>query len=184
MTCCALSLPAEITAGLSFQATINLADYQAPVWALHIVIRGPSAIDISETSNSDGAHVFDVPAATTATWLPGAYWYSIRASKAGSLVEVEKGQLTVLPDLANLQAGYDGRSQNQIALDAINAVLAKRATRDQQRYIIDKRELWRTPIPELLKLRAFYAVQVRRECARTTGKNTFGRAVHVRFSRL
>ncbi|MDT9105817.1 hypothetical protein RSW49_23025, partial [Escherichia coli] len=121
-------------------------------------------------------------AATTAGWAPGVYWYSLRATKGGAAREVAKGQLTVLPDLANVPEGYDGRTQNQIALDAINAVIAKRATMDQQRYIIDKRELWRTPMQDLLKLRAFYAVQVRRECARANGKSGFGRAIHVRFS--
>lgn len=181
MTCCASTLPAEITAGLDFQAVVDLRDYPATEWTARVLLRGPKSIDLTATADGN-AHAFAADAATTAAWPPGAYWYSLRVSKGSNVLEADKGQLTVLPDLAGAQDGFDGRTQNQIALDAINAVIAKRATMDQQRYTINNRELWRTPIADLLKLRAFYVVQVRRECARATGKSTFGRAIHVRFS--
>jgi hypothetical protein len=77
---------------------------------------------------------------------------------------------------------YDGRSDNQKALDAIEAVLARRATLDQQRYTINNRELWRTPIIELIKLRSFYAAAVAREKRKNSGNRTFGRRINVRFS--
>lgn len=181
MSCCGNILPAEITAGLDFQAVFALPDYPAPDWTMTAVLRGPGQINLTATAVERG-HQFKVLAADSATWQPGEYWWSIRASKTGSTVEVAKGQLTVLADLAAVSAPYDGRTQNQIALEAINAVLGKRATRDQERYTINNRELWRTPIADLLKLRAFYAVQVKRECQRLKGHATFGRAVAVRFS--
>jgi hypothetical protein len=55
------------------------------------------------------------------------------------------------------------RTHAQIALANIEAVLAKRSTQDQERYTINNRELWRTPLGDLLKLRDYYRAEVRRE---------------------
>lgn len=181
MSCCTAFLPAEITAGLGFQASVSVADYPAPDWTVRLVMRGPAAIDLT-ASPSGRDHVFAADAATTAAWLPGAYWYSLRATSGAQVVELSKGQVTVLADLASIQGPFDGRSQNEIALEAITAVLAQKATRDQLRYVINNRELWRMRPADLLQLRAFFAVQVRRERQRARGCKTFGRPVVVRFT--
>lgn len=180
MSCCSGTLPGEITAGLDFSAVLELPDNPAPAWSLAAILRGPSQINLTATASGTN-HKFAALASATSSWAPGEYWYSVRASKSGSVVEVAKGQLSVLADIAAIAAPYDGRTQNQIALEAINAVLAKRATRDQERYTINNRELWRTPIADLLKLRAFYVVQVKRECQKLKGSATFGRQIAVRF---
>jgi hypothetical protein len=177
MTSCTSALPAEITAGLDFQAAVDLAAYPAPDWTLRAIVRGPQAIDLTATA-SGTSHVFTADAATTSGWKPGAYWYSLRATKDGAVVDAGRGQMNILPDLASVTEPYDGRSQAAIALDAIDAVLAKRATMDQQRYVINNRELWRTPIADLLKLRAYYATQVRRE----RKSPRWGKPIIVKFS--
>lgn len=173
--------PATITAGLTFKATAFLADYPAPDWTITAIIRGKQ--DINLTATADGtAHVLEVPAATTADWLPGAYAFSVRASDGTDVHEIEAGRLEVLPDLAAITGDHEARSQNEIALAAIEAVLARRATLDQERYTINNRELWRTPIADLLKLRSFYQNAVAREKAKASGRSTFGRKIIVRFS--
>ena len=183
MTCCASPLPGEIPAGLDFQASVTLPDpkYAAGGWSVKAILRGPQNIEIVGALSGQ-SHVFSASGATTGKWMPGSYWYTVRATLGTSIVEVGKGQLTILPDLAAATPGFDGRTQNQIALDAINAVLAKRATQDQQRYVINNRELWRTPIADLMKLRGWYVLQVKRECAKNSGRSTFGRAINVRFT--
>ena len=50
----------------------------------------------------------------------------------------------------------------QRTLEAIEAVIEKRASIDQERYKINNRELWRTPIPELLVMRDRYRSELRR----------------------
>lgn len=174
-------IPDRITAGLSFSAAAAVAAHPAPDWNLTLHIRGPQAIDLVAEVRGSG-HRFAATAAATAAWQPGEYWYSLRASNAADTVEIETGQLRVLPDMVAAGEGFDGRSQAQTALDAIEAVLGKRATLDQERYRINNRELYRTPIADLLKLRSFYAQQVRREAARKSGSNKFGRPILVRFS--
>lgn len=176
-----VDFPSDFTAGVNFSASVAAPNYPAPAWTVSAVIRGPGAIDLTATGDNT-QHTFAVPGAQTAEWAPGNYWVSIRATKGADVVEITKRQLQILPDLAAQGAGYDGRTQNEIALDAINAVLAKRATIDQQRYTINNRELWRTPMADLLKLRSFYTVAVRRERRRAAGNTAFGRAIQVRFS--
>jgi hypothetical protein len=167
-------------AGLDFQATVTLDAYPATQWQLQAVLRGPQAIDLTATADGT-SFAFSFPAATTATWTAGDYWFNLRATQGSAIMDAGSGRLTVRRDLATVTEPYDGRSPNQIALDAIDAVIGKRATQDQQRYKINERELWRTPIADLLKLRAYYAAQVARENAKLRGKSRFGRPVIVKF---
>lgn len=177
MTHCA-RLPDTATAGLSFAPNdINLDKYPAPDWALVALIRGPQSIDLTATANGT-LHTFAAAATTTAAWQPGEYWYTLRASNAGDIVEVHSGTITIKPDFASIADGYDGRTPNRVALDSIEAVLAKRATQDQQRYSINNRELWRTAIPDLIKLRTYYRALVRNE----EGRKTFGTPLKIRFN--
>lgn len=157
------------------------ANHPAPAWTITLHLRGPSQIDL--TGAPDGAgFTFAATAATTAGWAPGEYWWTLRATNGADVVEIERGTMAVLPDLAAVSSPHDGRTANEKALAAIDAVLAKRATIDQQRYTINNRELWRTPIADLIKLRAFYAAAVGREKGKASGSRKWGRAVPVRFS--
>jgi len=182
MTQNCVKFPAQATAGLTFRASAVFAAYPAPTWALTVHLRGPAQINLEGVADGAG-HKFDQAATATTEWTPGTYWFSMRATDGTAVEEVATGQLEVLPDLAQVTTAHDGRTQNEIALDAINAVLAKRATQDQQKYTINNRELWRTPIPELIQLQAFYKMAVRREKNAQAGRTSFGRAIHVRFGK-
>lgn len=174
------NLPDKIGAGLTFDRLLTLTAYPAPEWSVAILLRGASVIDLAAVAEGS-QHRITASAATTAAWTPGNYWYSIRATSGDDVVEVEQGSLVVTPDMANAVAGFDGRSQAQIALEAIDAVMGKRATLDQERYRINNRELYRTPIGDLIKLRAYYANLVRQEKAAACGKSLFGAVVRVRL---
>ncbi|WP_199222228.1 hypothetical protein [Limnohabitans sp. MMS-10A-192] len=171
--------PASTSAGLTFDRPATLTAYPAPDWQLEAVLRGPAQIDLAAEAVANG-HRFLVPASETAGWEPGDYWYSVRATSEGTVVEVEAGQITIKPDLAQLDAGHDGRAHVQRVLDAIEAVLEKRATIDQEKYSINNRELWRTPIPDLLILRDRYRSELRRMKAARKG-GLFNQAVRVGF---
>lgn len=179
MACCTPALPASATAGLTFQAVLSLPDYPAPDWSVRAILRGPQNIDLDATPQGTD-HVLAVDATATAAWTAGVYWYSLRATKGAQVGDAGSGRIQILADLAAVSGTFDGRTEAERALAAIDAVMANRATQDQQRYTINNRELWRTPIAELIKLRAFYAARVRRE--RRKGCSPFGRAIPVRFS--
>jgi hypothetical protein len=156
-------VPKTIAAGVNFSATAWRTEYSGAEWSMVLLLRGPASIDLS--AGRDGArHVWDVPASESAAWAPGVYAYQVRATNdAGDAATVESGTRTIAADFAGLAPGSEVRSLNRIALDAIEAVLAKRATMDQDRYRINNRELYRTSPTELLKLRAFYQQKVDEE---------------------
>lgn len=173
-------LPPTIQAGATFEACAALAAYPAPDWALNAYLRGPSVINLAAAADGAG-HKFTQDAATTAGWAAGIYSYVVRASKGGEVFQVEAGTLEIAADLATQAEPGDVRTHAQRTLDAIEAVIEKRATKDQERYTINNRELWRTPIADLLKLRNTYRAEVRSERAKARGKSLWGAAVKVRL---
>ena len=169
-------VPAEIKAGLTFSNLVTLTAYPAPDWALSVVLRGPAVINLAATA--DGVqHKLATTAAQT-----GLYAYSARVTRGDDVVEVESGTVTVVADLAQQDAGGDMRSHNRKVLDSIRAVIEQRATVDQERYRINNRELYRTPLEELRKHEAFYAARVAAEEAKARGKSLFGRKVRMRLN--
>lgn len=171
--------PASASAGLTFDRTVTLTAYPAPAWQVSAVLRGPDSINLTATQENTN-HRFRVTATETVQWVPGDYWYSIRATDGTNVLEVEAGEITIKPDLASMSDGHDGRNHLQKVLDAIEAVLEKRASIDQERYRINNRELYRTPISELLQLRDRYRSELRRMKAAKSGQ-LFDQAVRVRF---
>ncbi len=171
--------PTSISAGLTLDRTTTQTAYPAPAWTLSAVLRGPSQINLT-SEPADVSHRFLVAASETGEWSPGDYWYSVRATDGTTVVEVEAGQITIKPDLASISATHDGRNHVQRVLDAIEAVLERRATQDQEKYKINNRELWRTPLSELLVLRDRYRSELRRMKAAAKG-GLFDQAVRVRF---
>ncbi len=173
--------PDSFAAGLTFNVLATSLAYPASDgWTLHALLRGPSSIDITSTPEAN-QHRLAVAASTTATWTPGAYSYAIRATLGADVEQVEAGHITIKPDQANVAVGTETRSHARITLDNIEAVIEKRATQDQQRYSINNRELWRTPISDLLKLRGVYRTMVQQEINIERGRSIFGRSIGVRF---
>lgn len=170
----------KIRAGLTFQQRITLTAYQPPEWRLILVLRGVGAIDME--SVPDGAqHLLSSDAPTTSTWPAGWYGYSLRVTDGSDVYELEAGTLEIVPDLAAVTAGTDARSHVIKTLAAIEAVIESRATKDQESYKINNRELRRTPIADLLTLRSHYQAELRRINAAQKGQSLLGRQVLARF---
>jgi len=174
--------PGTLTAGDRWRWKRQLSDYPAGTWTLKYALRNAgSRIDL--TATADGTdHLIDVSAATTATYDPGDYDWIAYVSDGTSRYTVARGRLTVKPDLAAADL-YDSRSHARKVLEAVEAVLEKRATKDQASYSINGRSLARTPIADLLVLRDRYRAEVRREEAaeRIAKGLSSGTKVLVRF---
>lgn len=171
--------PNGIQAGLTLRRLVVQPAYPAPEWRLSVVLRGPSVIDLHAVPDGRN-HLLHVPATTTREWLHGEYAVSVRAQRGDDIEEIDSGTVTVRPDIAQLAAGHDARSHVQRVLDAIEAVLEKRATLDQEQYRINNRELRRTPIADLLKLRDRYRGELARMKAASKG-GLFGVSARVVF---
>lgn len=160
---------------------MNLLAYPASEWTLKAMLRGPGVIDI--TGTPDGCiHVLTVPADTTKTWTPGTYFFSSRITNGSATFEVDSGQTVIQQDFASIIAPTDLRGHVQKVLDSIEAVIEGRASKDQERYRIQDRELWRTPIADLLKLRSYYRNELTRIKAAERGINpVLGRTIRTRL---
>lgn len=171
--------PASIQAGLTLEKKLRYAQYPAPQWALSVLLRGPASINIEAQADDDDYQIA-VVAADTSSWAAGQYQYSARVTDGTNILEVESGVVVIEADLATMPAGTDTTTYAQRSLAAIEAVLQKRASQDQQRYTINNRELWRTPIADLISLRNYFRAEVQRERSAKRG-SLFGRQVRVTF---
>lgn len=174
-------IPTRFVAGTTFRVVLTLTAYPAPDWAATLIMRGPLSIDLIGTSDGAEQHTVEASAVVTADWPAGVYWWALRATDGGDIVQVDEGQITIAGDIAAAEVGFDARTHAERTLAAIEAVIENRATTDQQKYTINNRELWRTPIAELLLLRSRYRDEVRRQKQARGGQSLLGRQVKVRF---
>ena len=175
------SIPSEISAGITFGVSLSYPEYAASEWGLTLILRGPQAISI-EAVRAGEVFTLSASAETTAGWAPGAYWWQLRAADGVETALLEDGQLRILEDLAAAEGAFDGRSHAEKVLEAVEAVIEGRASIDQQSYSINNRSLTRTPMADLLKLRAVYRAQVQAAKAAKNGRGRLGRVMRVRFS--
>ncbi|WP_415221962.1 hypothetical protein [Pseudophaeobacter arcticus] len=163
------AIPGEIGAGVTFRATVSLPVYPAPEWSVDLILRGPGQIDLASTADGDN-HAFHAAAAATKDWPPGHYRYELRASDGVDVVTVETGETRIAPDLAAIDQSHDGRDHVRKVLDAVEAVIENRATIDQQSYQINNRSLQRTPLAELMTLRAKYRAELSQKKRARSGR--------------
>jgi hypothetical protein len=160
-------MQSTLVAGDSVNYLAEVADYApADGWSLRYRLAprdgGQAPIDIAATAIGDRFAV-QVGPDVTADWAPGEYAWASWVEREGERYSIARGQLTIAPDPATLTAGADTRSGAELGLKAIEDTLAGRASDATLRYKINGRELERYSIPELLKLRDFYARQVAQE---------------------
>lgn len=173
-------IPQTLTAGLTVNIAIRLANYRPPDWSLTLYLRGASfAPDIASVADGYGYRL-KVPATATKGWPAGVCAYELRATDGIDVIAIESGTLEIKPDLAAVSGTFDALGHVRKVLAAIEAVIEGRASRDQESYRINNRELQRTPIADLLRLRNEYRRELAREKAAAQGGGLLGRTVRVR----
>lgn len=166
------------------------ADYPPASYSLKYSLRleGAGSDEIEINAGESGTdYVVEVESTVTVAYIAGRYhWqaYITRTSDSQRLT-IGRGSVQVKP---NRDASTtDPRSHARKVLDAIEAVIEGRASKDQEEYSIgsggSSRSLKRTPIPELLRLKSVYQQAVNGEEAALKLENGTGlpRRVQVRF---
>ncbi len=165
------------------------ADYPGATHSMKTVFRREiDGHEIEVASTFSGTEfLFEVAAATTATYDDGRYrWqeYVIRTADQ-ERITLEVGSVLLLPNKDNVAT--DPRSHVKKVLDAIEATIEGRATKDQLSYSIStgqgSRSLSRMSIEELLLFRDRYKAEYAREIQAERieqGLGTKGRVL-VRF---
>lgn len=155
--------PAEIIAGdfTAWDKTSLETDYPSASYTLKYSARLESGTNELEiTANS---HIVELSSAITLAYTVGLYhWqaYIIRNSDSARIT-LGTGVFEVVAD--NDTSTQDQRSHAKKVIDAIEAVIEKRATKDQENYSINGRSLQRTPITDLLTLRDRYKSELAKE---------------------
>lgn len=171
--------PSDIRAGDTAKWRREFDDYLATEgWVLGYTLVGAGAV-YSVTAVADGSDfTVDVPAATTAGWLPGAYRLHEYVSRGAERYTVSVGTLRVLQNLASLTSGADLRTHARKVLDSIEAWLESQAP-VAGAVEIAGRKIAHYPITDLLALRDRYRAEVRREESAPAGGN--GSRLYVRL---
>ena len=180
------SEPGELRSGDTWKWTKTVADYPASAWTLKYRFKNAAGgFEITASASGDDYSV-TVAAATTGAYASGLYaWIAWVEGGTSEKYTVDTGTLTVNPDYRSgtSTAAFDDRTHARTVLDAIEAVIESRATKDQERYSIAGRELWRTPVAQLLKLRQHYKAEVAAQDAAEAIRNGLqtGRKIQFRI---
>lgn len=157
--------PQKLIAGDTLKFTRELVDYlPADGWALSyaLVIAG-NQVTFTGSDNGDGTHLINVAASTTATWEPGTYSWQSYVTKSGERYHIAAGTIEIKRNFAQQAYGYDARSHVKITLDALEAVIQGRASKEQKSHTIGDRAIEFMDPGDLIKWRNLYKKEYRRE---------------------
>ena len=162
----------------------DLADYSAAdSWVLKYAFRGNSStIDITAAA-SGKKHLISITAATSADYSSGVYDVLGWVEKGSERYTVYSGTIEILADLEAAGSSYDGRTHVKKTLDAIEAVLENRATKEILESSIEGVAIKRIPHEELMAMRGRYLAWYKEELAAENiklGMGT-GRTILTRF---
>jgi len=184
--------PTTLHCGDRWQWTKDLGDYPASdgwtlTYYLHSTDLNGAARHITITATASGEdHAIDVPAATTANYVQGTYYWRSFVFSGTSRYQVEAGSIKVEPNFATLTQSYDGRSDARIILDAHITAYKNRASRPEQSYSLSAAGQSFSYKSDDMMIAAiqFWKSEVAREEAAANaarGINT-GKDIFVRFS--
>lgn len=160
-------IPATLTAGDTWQWTKYVTDYSAADgWTLTYALRGASVVNVTATTDVDGAGFAVTVAATdTASVVAGVYQYLARVTLAGVVHTVDSGSVVILPNVATATAGtLQSHGEKMIALlkSEIQARIDGTGT-GHTGYTIDGRSIEKFSLTELYTLLNRYRAELARE---------------------
>lgn len=145
------------------------ADYPASAgWALKYAFVGPAG-KWEVTADADGDAFAVTILAVDSNKAAGIYQWQARVTLVDAVHEAGEGTTEVLVNLQEQQAGEDHRFWAVIALEAVEAQLGKKATRDQQNYSIQGVAISHMQVADLWLHRDRLRAEVKREERRLKG---------------
>ena len=168
-----IDIPKQITAGQTINWIVTgQPDYPASAgWVVTFYLNPPvggTPVSIAGTASGDD-HLIRAVGSTTQAWAPGTWNWQIWAEKAGAdTYPGGAGQIEIVASLRNAAAGVDLRSDAQIGLDNIRAMMlsligSAQASGGVKRYRIGGRELERYDLADLRALETQYITRVKAE---------------------
>lgn len=172
-----VTVPKNIIHGMPFTWATNYRPRGITTTG-QLVIRGGASLLTLGSVVENNHLVFRADADNAADLLPGLYFYQMIATTGGVPEVLESGRFTVQANLALVGPEFDGLSDNQKALMAINKTLAARAQGGAPvRYRINNRELYSESMSDLLALQKHYQLLVNAELAAEAGSDLWNRKI-------
>jgi hypothetical protein len=152
-------------------------------WALtYSLVKSGIRIAISASASGDD-HLVSIPAATSAAYAAGVYSWQAYVTKSTERYLIDSGLLEIIANFAAATSGLDSRSHVKATLDAIEAMLLKRASNDQAQMMVSGQAINLMSIDKLLMWRDKYKQAYADEQAAERVSNGLGsgKNIFVRF---
>ena len=190
-----MNIPAQIRAGdtVKWRDVASADVFGNPVssadgWALYYYLRTNTASEGATVTGSayGTGWEFSIAQGTTAAFDVGQWYWQAEARKSGEHITLGAGQLEVLPGLnyAGSPAAFDGRTQAQKDLDAVQAAIRSMISGGAvAEYTIGSRRLKKMEMADLLTLESSLKAEVKREQKAALIANGLGNPhnIYVRF---
>lgn len=160
-------IPSEIRANFDFSFTVEDKASEVPGgYTPAFVLGGSTSLVKSGSTNGDDIE-FSFVADDTENLATGQYWYQVIATNgSGGRKFISEGTVFVRGKIDG-SGVYDGRSVAEKIVEAIDATIQGRATKDTQSYVIQSgsgsRSLSKLSLAELTEARKYYAAIVAAE---------------------
>lgn len=161
--------------------------YSSSAYAMVAVLKdgaGHDNVTVNGAANASGGWDFTITDEVTAPFTASIHYWQIYVTKDGERYTLGNGEMEVRANIAGGGNTYDGRTQIQKDLDAIEAEIRARATGGATiEYSIGNRSLKKESISALLSLRSALRVDLSREKAAKRLSDGIGRSIGIRFGR-
>lgn len=157
-------------------------------WTLTTFLRFNAASEgatITGTARSDGGWDLLIPAGTSEGFDAGQWSWQSRISSGGVVITIGTGSFEVLPSLsyAGSPAAFDGRSQAEKDLEAVQAAIRSIISKGAKAYTIGNRSFTYADLGELIQRESQLKAIVAQEKAAQMVAAGLGdpRSLYVRF---
>jgi len=187
-----VTVPASIPAGTTVTwiepvATVNDSPATSASWVLTVSFRTNAAEGATATGSAraDGGWDVSLSASTTESWASGTWYWEKRITSGAVVVVIGSGTTEVLPSLAYTgdPTAFDGRSQAEQDLDAVQAAIRAIISKGAKQYSIGGRSYTANDLNLLMQRESQLKAIVARERAAEKIAQGLGdpRNVFVRF---
>lgn len=190
-----MTIPAAIRAGDTVAWTLAATSdalgnsISSPTWDVTYYLRMNTAgegVTVTSSDDSSGGWTFTIAAGATAGMDAGTWYWQAVATDGSSTITIGSGSLTVQPSLAysGTAAAFDGRSQAEQDLEAVQATIRGIIASKSKYYQIGGRQYTSLDLPALMQREAQLKAIVAREKAAESVAAGLGdpRRVFVRFT--
>lgn len=171
-----MTVPAEIRAGdtvtwiepAAFDLDGNVAT--SATWTLTSYLRTNSASEgatVTGTARADGGWDMAISAATSGGFAAGVWFWQTRISSGAEVITISSGTSLVASALnyAGEPGAFDGRSQAEQDLDAVQAAIRSLISKGSKAYTIGSRSFTAQDLGQLMQREAQLKAIVARERA-------------------